>query len=90
MENLIIDATSHHLGVPVIVMIRRLISEREPDCPAPIESRETAETTMRLTALLTALMISTCLLLGGCGLFGCSGAATNGAALGGCYAGARF
>jgi hypothetical protein len=37
-----------------------------------------------------ALVLVTSLSLGACGLFGCGGAATNGAAFGGCHAGARF
>ncbi len=44
------------------------------------------QTRSRLICILAAMI----LLLGGCGIFGCGAAATNGAAAAGCRTGARF
>jgi hypothetical protein len=48
----------------------------------------TARSWRRLGQGVVALGIAT--LLSGCGIFGCGGSATNGAAFGGCGAGMRF
>lgn len=46
---------------------------------------------MRLKKIaFVAVLAAATLLLGGCGIFGCGGAATNGGGFGGCHAGARF
>ncbi|WP_198399038.1 hypothetical protein [Caballeronia hypogeia] len=37
-----------------------------------------------------AIVVAACLALGGCGLFGCAGFATNGGGFGGCNVGMRF
>jgi hypothetical protein len=51
-------------------------------------ARWTARSWRRLGQGVIALGIAT--LLSGCGIFGCGGSATNGAAFGGCGAGMRF
>lgn len=43
---------------------------------------------MRKFTLATIVLVS--LLLGGCGLFGCGAAASNGGAFGSCHVGTRF
>ncbi|MDR5818033.1 MULTISPECIES: hypothetical protein [unclassified Caballeronia] len=46
---------------------------------------------MNLRSLrLAVLVIAASLALGGCGLFGCGGVATNGGGFGGCSVGTRF
>jgi hypothetical protein len=40
--------------------------------------------------IVAAVALGVAALLGGCGIFGCGGSATNGAAFGGCGAGMRF
>jgi hypothetical protein len=41
-------------------------------------------------ARTAAVLVAATLLLGGCGLFGCAGWATNGGGFGGCSVGTRF
>jgi hypothetical protein len=39
---------------------------------------------------IAAVILAASFALGGCGLFGCSGVATNGGGFGGCSVGTRF
>ncbi|TDQ93028.1 hypothetical protein C7412_1098 [Paraburkholderia silvatlantica] len=39
---------------------------------------------------LAATVLASLLMLGGCGLFGCGAAASNGGAFGSCHVGTRF
>ncbi|KIG06736.1 hypothetical protein AWB72_02362 [Caballeronia concitans] len=48
-----------------------------------------ARIAMNIVRTAAVLVVAT-LLLGGCGLFGCAGWATNGAGFGGCSVGTRF
>jgi hypothetical protein len=52
------------------------------------QKKQTMRSWRRLGLGVAALGITA--LLSGCGIFGCSGSATNGAAFGGCGAGMRF
>lgn len=45
---------------------------------------------MRRRFLLISTLAAAVLLVGGCGLFGCGAAATNGASFAGCRTGASF
>jgi hypothetical protein len=44
----------------------------------------------RRKIIRAAVALMALLSLGGCGLFGCGGSATNGAAFGGCHVGTTF
>jgi len=45
---------------------------------------------MRLRIIVGVVALTALSLLGGCGIFGCGGAASNGGGFGGCHVGTAF